>query len=89
MFSESSNPGIFTILAVDDSEEHSSARLGKITLTDRNAVKTPNFFAVASRGAVPHLTPDVLLEHTHFGGVHMALEDCKSGPVCNYSKSSP
>jgi hypothetical protein len=88
MFSEYSNPGIFTILAVDESGEHSSARLGKVTLAGRNAVKTPNFFAVTSRGAVPHLTPDVVLEHTDFGGVHMALEDCKSGTGRSYSKPS-
>lgn len=88
MFSEYPNPGIFTILAIDESGEHSSARLGKVTLAGRNAVKTPNFFAVTSRGAVPHLTPDVVLEHAHFGGVHMALEDCKSGTLCSYSKSS-
>lgn len=56
----------------------SSARLGKLSLAGRKDLETPNFFPLSSRGAVPHLTPDVISGHTQFGGVYMALEDCKS-----------
>jgi queuine tRNA-ribosyltransferase subunit QTRTD1 len=52
-------------------------RLGKLSVKGRHDVETPNFFAVTSRGVIPHLTPDVISSHTHIGGVHMALEDCK------------
>ena len=54
-----------------------NARLGKLSVTGRKDVETPNFFAVSSRGVVPHLTPDVILAHTQTGGIHMALEDCE------------
>jgi queuine tRNA-ribosyltransferase subunit QTRTD1 len=55
-----------------------SARVGTLNIPGRKALGTPNFFAISSRGVVPHLTPDVILTHTQFGGIHMALEDCKS-----------
>jgi queuine tRNA-ribosyltransferase accessory subunit len=53
-------------------------RLGRLVIKGRQDLETPNFFAVSSRGVVPHLTPDVISVHTSIGGVHMALEDCKS-----------
>lgn len=55
-----------------------SARLGRLTLPQRQTVETPNFFAVTSRGAVPHLTPDTIARYESFPGVYMAMEDCES-----------
>jgi queuine tRNA-ribosyltransferase subunit QTRTD1 len=55
----------------------SGPRLGRLSLSHRRDLETPNFFAVTSRGVVPHLTPDVISAHTQIGGVHMALEDCE------------
>ena len=52
-------------------------RLGRLSIHGRNEIETPNFFAVTSRGVIPHLTPDVISSHIQIGGVHMALEDCK------------
>ncbi|KAJ4389381.1 hypothetical protein N0V93_006848 [Gnomoniopsis smithogilvyi] len=52
-----------------------SARLGRLTLPQRHTVDTPNFFAVTSRGAVPHLTPDTSARYESFPGVYMAMED--------------
>ncbi|ROT39270.1 tRNA-guanine transglycosylase [Sodiomyces alkalinus F11] len=52
-----------------------AARLGRLSLPRRRPIETPNFIAVASRGVVPHLTPDNITRHTSFGGAHMALED--------------
>lgn len=54
-----------------------SARLGRLTMPQRPAVDTPNFFAVTSRGAVPHLTPDTIARHGSFPGVYIAMEDCE------------
>lgn len=68
---------IFEVTTLDESDEDSKARLGRFSIRERNLIETPNFLAVTSRGVVPHITPDVILEHTSFGGVHMALEDCK------------
>lgn len=54
----------------------SSPRLGRLSLPGRKDLLTPDFFAVGSRGVVPHITPDMISSSTQFGGVHMALEDC-------------
>lgn len=50
-------------------------RVGQMTLPKRGCIDTPNFFALASRGAVPHMTPDVISKHTELNGSYMALED--------------
>ncbi|TVY43225.1 Queuine tRNA-ribosyltransferase accessory subunit [Lachnellula subtilissima] len=50
-------------------------RLGRLRVKGRQELETPNFFAITSRGVVPHLTPDVISASTTIGGVHMALED--------------
>jgi queuine tRNA-ribosyltransferase len=68
---------IFSVLNSEISSEQSGARLGHLVLKDRKPIETPNFLAITSRGVVPHLTPDVVLEHTQFSGVHLALEDCE------------
>lgn len=54
------------------------ARLGRLVVPGRKDIETPNFIAITSRGVVPHISPDVIFTSTQFGGVHMALEDCKS-----------
>jgi queuine tRNA-ribosyltransferase subunit QTRTD1 len=62
-------------------------RLGRLSIHGRRGLETPNFFAVTSRGVVPHLTPDVISAHTQMGGVHMALEDCGYKVTCLVSFS--
>ena len=52
-------------------------RLGNLALKGRHSLQTPHFIAVTSRGVVPHLSHDVLAQHTNISGVYMALEDCK------------
>ena len=66
----------FEILSGPDANV-AGPRLGQLSIQGRREIETPNFFAVTSRGVIPHLTPDVISSHTHIGGVHMALEDCK------------
>lgn len=65
---------LFTSTAV----EGAAARLGRLALPGRAAFDTPNYTSVASRGAVPHLTPDNMAKHVSPGPVYMALEDCES-----------
>jgi queuine tRNA-ribosyltransferase subunit QTRTD1 len=72
----------FEILSNPDST--SGARLGRLAIEGRKALETPGFIAVTSRGVVPHMTPDVVAAHAQFGGVHMALEDCRSHVVLFY-----
>ncbi|OAA66146.1 tRNA-guanine transglycosylase family protein [Cordyceps fumosorosea ARSEF 2679] len=52
-----------------------AARLGRLALPGRAAIDTPNYTSVASRGAVPHLTPDNMTRYLPPGPVYMALED--------------
>jgi len=67
----------FTVNASGVITAESNARAGKLTLKGRKGLHTPNFLGICSRGAIPHVTPDVLSEHTEVEGVHMALEDCE------------
>ncbi|KAH7371842.1 putative Queuine tRNA-ribosyltransferase-like protein [Cadophora sp. MPI-SDFR-AT-0126] len=92
--SEKSTKLLFEILShVDPSV--SGPRLGRLSLPRRRDVLTPDFFAIGSRGVVPHITSDVISAHTQFGGVHMALEDfierATTGkpPVMNTPGDSP
>jgi queuine tRNA-ribosyltransferase accessory subunit len=66
---------LFEILSHVDPNA-AGARLGRLSFQGRRDIDTPNFFAVTSRGVLPHLTPDIISAHTQIGGVHMALEDC-------------
>jgi hypothetical protein len=70
----------FTVDASGVITTESNARTGKLTLKGRKGFDTPNFLGICSRGAIPHITPDVLSEHTEVEGVHMALEDCEFEP---------
>ncbi|KAK0719938.1 tRNA-guanine(15) transglycosylase-like protein [Lasiosphaeris hirsuta] len=63
----------------------SAARLGRMALAGRRSVDTPNYLAVASRGVVPHMTPDNVGKYLHSGGVYMALEEVIERPQ-QYSK---
>lgn len=54
-----------------------AARLGRLALPRRQTVDTPNYFAVTSRGTVPHLTPDTIAKYASFSGAYMAMEDCE------------
>lgn len=53
------------------------ARAGRLALPKRKTIETPNFFGLTSRGAIPHMTPDVIAKHTELNGSYMALEDCE------------
>ncbi|KAF1730866.1 Queuine tRNA-ribosyltransferase-like protein [Beauveria bassiana] len=79
---------LFTSAAV----EGATARLGRLALPGRAAFDTPNYTSVASRGAVPHLTPDNMTRHMSPGSTYMALEDSRRSqavttPMGNTAKS--
>lgn len=54
-----------------------ATRLGRLAFPQRPSIETPNFFAVTSRGTVPHITPDNVAKYGQYGGAYMAFEDCK------------
>jgi len=57
------------------------ARLGRLASSGGRTVDTPNFFAITSRGAVPHVTPDNLSANVPVGGAYIALEDCEHASI--------
>ena len=55
-----------------------SPRLGRLSLPGRNAIETPHYLGLTSRGVIPHLSQDNLDRLSSISGVYAALEDCKS-----------
>ena len=53
------------------------ARLGCLSFPGRQALETPDYIAVSSRGAVPHLSQDTMRDSTSIKGLYAGLEDCK------------
>jgi hypothetical protein len=53
-----------------------SPRLGRLSLPVRNAIETPHYLGLTSRGVVPHLSQDNFAQLTSISGVYAALEDC-------------
>lgn len=51
-------------------------RVGMFALPGRKPVHTPHYLSLTSRGAVPHLTQDVIRDHTSINSLYIALEDC-------------
>lgn len=54
-----------------------SPRLGRLSLPGRNAIETPHYIGLTSRGVIPHLSQDNLARLSSISGVYAALEDCK------------
>ncbi|KAF4978020.1 hypothetical protein FZEAL_5545 [Fusarium zealandicum] len=68
------------------------ARLGRLAFASRRVMETPNYVAVTSRGAIPHLTPDNVAKHTSFDAAYLAIEDFlekKEPPVLNLPPGTP
>ncbi|KAF2220680.1 tRNA-guanine(15) transglycosylase-like protein, partial [Elsinoe ampelina] len=68
-----------------------AARTGRLALPKRSPLLTPNYIAITSRGAVPHVAQDVFADNTSINGVYMALEDfierapAVKPPILNFS----
>ncbi|KAG6285986.1 hypothetical protein E4U09_006967 [Claviceps aff. purpurea] len=76
---------IFEILSTRVACSH-AARLGRLSIPGRRPIDTPNYTAITSRGAIPHLTPDNVTRHTDLSSAYMALEDFverKEPPIYN------
>lgn len=53
------------------------ARIGRLSFRDRVQIETPHYVAVSSRGAVPHLSQDMMRDNTRINAMYAALEDCE------------
>lgn len=74
----SSMPSAFTRLSSTTGDGSSKARLGELAFAGKDAIETPNFLAVTSRGVMPHISPDAIPSQVSFPGVFIAIEDCSS-----------
>lgn len=63
-----------------------AARSGLLQLPNRKSIQTPHYIGVASRGVLPHLSPDNYAKQTDIRGVYTALEDCKSTLALTHRK---
>ena len=69
----------FTLLPfayASNTEDETSPRLGVVHFPHRTAISTPHYIGLTSRGTVPHLSQDMMRDHTSISGVYAALEDC-------------
>ena len=57
--------------------EKTDARLGRLHFQNRTPIHTPHYVASSSRGAVPHLSQDMMRSNTSIIGLYAALEDCE------------
>ncbi|KAL1836076.1 hypothetical protein VTJ49DRAFT_5611 [Mycothermus thermophilus] len=69
-------------------KDGAAARVGRLAFAGRLPIDTPNFIAITSRGAVPHITPDNAEKHLKTTGAYMALEDFIERPQ-QYLKRTP
>ncbi|KAH7152443.1 tRNA-guanine(15) transglycosylase-like protein [Dactylonectria estremocensis] len=89
--SKTSDLTMFEILK-SASTDGGAARLGRLILANHRVMETPNYLAVASRGVIPHLTPENTERHTTFDAAYMAIEDFldkKEPPLLQMSKEKP
>ncbi|KAH8664394.1 tRNA-guanine(15) transglycosylase-like protein [Xylariales sp. PMI_506] len=71
---EANGEMVFKLLSVS-SAQAAAPRLGKLAIRGRKTMETPNYVGITSRGAIPHITPDVLMRHTEIPGAYFGLED--------------
>ncbi|KAF2858586.1 tRNA-guanine transglycosylase [Piedraia hortae CBS 480.64] len=57
------------------------ARTGSLSLHSKPPISTPHWFALSSRGVIPHLTPTLLSTETSTGGIYLAYEDFIEKPT--------
>ncbi|KAJ4371093.1 hypothetical protein N0V85_009094 [Neurospora sp. IMI 360204] len=89
MSSDGHEPTTMTFELLKTAVKDGGARLGRLALSGRRTVDTPNFFGLTSRGVIPHVTPDNVEKHLHTNGTYMALEDFIERPQVNMTRSPP
>ena len=70
-------PFAFGLLPLPTSTDNETfARLGDLQFHNRAHISTPHYIGLSSRGAIPHLSQDMMRENTFIKGVYTGLEDC-------------
>jgi queuine tRNA-ribosyltransferase len=65
---------MFTI--IKSASQGLGPRLGRLSIAGREAIDTPHFLGITSRGVVPHLTQDTFARDASISAVYVPLEDC-------------
>lgn len=65
----------FDLLESQPAADH--ARLCRLSFRGRVPMETPNYVAASSRGAVPHISQDMMRDNTAVKSMYTALEDCE------------
>lgn len=60
-----------------ETASHVEPRHGRLCFRKQDPIETPRYVAVSSRGAVPHLSQDMMRDQTSVRGIYAALEDCE------------
>ena len=79
---------MFSFSILRQAREHCKTRLGRLTVPHRSPIETPHYVAITSRGAVPHISQDLMRQHTGVQGVYVALEDCEAALSSRRVRSS-
>lgn len=74
---QTSSSKIFSFNRLDREAGNEKPRLGRLCLQGRTPMETPHYVAVGSRGAVPHLSQDMMRYNTSISAMYTALEDCE------------
>lgn len=77
VFQQSRMPNPLKFEVRDIPHPECSQRLGLLSLPGRQSINTPHYFAMSSRGCVPHLSQDTMRGDTNIKGIYAALEDCQ------------
>ena len=68
----------FSLLPSSASKDETYTRLGNLQILSCANISTPHYIGLTSRGAIPHLSQDMMRDNTSFRGVYAAMEDCGS-----------
>lgn len=73
---EPSKPHEMTFSILGSAAPVLAPRVGKFALAGRQSISTPNLVPLTSRGAVPHISHDMVRKETAINSLYVGLEDC-------------
>lgn len=73
---ETSTPSEMTFSVLSSAAPVLAPRVGKLAIPGRQAISTPHFVPLTTRGAVSHIAHDVLRKETAINSLYLGLEDC-------------
>ncbi|KAJ5191551.1 uncharacterized protein N7498_010536 [Penicillium cinerascens] len=72
---ETSTPSEMTFSVLSSAAPVLAPRVGKLAIPGRQAISTPHFIPLTTRGAVSHIAHDVMRKETAINSLYIGLED--------------